>query len=71
MILAFVVFGLLMTGLICCLALDGVIPIAPWLRLANLPFRGQRASNGVIFAISLFSIAMLAKVLFTGAGILE
>jgi hypothetical protein len=69
MILASVVFGLL--GLICCLALDGVIPIGPWLRLANLPFRGRPASNGMIFVISLFAIAALTEMLFTGAGIFK
>jgi hypothetical protein len=69
MILAFVVFGLF--GLIGCLTLDGVIPIAPLLRLADLPFRGRPASNGVIFVISLFAIAMLAEALLAGAGIFK
>jgi hypothetical protein len=69
MILAFMAVGLF--GVFGCLALDGVIPIAPLLRLANLPVRGRPASNGVIFVISLFGIAALAEGLFTGAGIFK
>ena len=51
--MVFAILAVVLTVVILALMLDGVISRAPLERLANFPFRGLPATNGVLFGILL------------------
>ena len=67
----FASLGLAAISLFGCLAVDGVLPISPWLKLVNFPFRDRPATNGMAFTFSVLAAATLADWVVSGIGMLK
>ena len=63
----FVLVLLVALGLVCALAMDGVIPI-PLRKIADFPFRDMPSTNGLLFGLVLAAcLALLAWLMGPGA----
>lgn len=67
----FAAFGLTAINLVGCLAVDGVLPIAPRVKLLNFPFRGRLACNGLTITFSVLATAAFVDWLVSGIGMVK
>jgi len=62
------ILGLAAFGFLIALSMDGAISRSPLETLANFPFKGLPATNGVTFVFVVGTIAMLSHWLLLSAG---
>lgn len=63
-----VALGSVAMGLTYALSMDGVISRAPLEKLANFPFKGLPATNGMTLALGILVITLVAHWLLSGLG---